>query len=511
MNLGSQYCGLSCCPWISCVTLAYLAFLASGCAAVPRRVLLRGGTVYDGAGAPGVKADVLVEGDSIKAIGPNLRPGKATVLDASGLVVCPGFIDVHAHTHEGYQAPDDPVSCRLTNEVQQGITTLVGGMDGSGELDMVKYAKKIRKHPRSANIARLVGHSAARRAAVGREKRKATPEELVKMAAIIKKGMKNGAYGLSSGLEYLGDYVTTEEVIACAKAVAPYGGYYETHLRNEDVGVFDATEEAIRICREAGNIPLSISHIKVGSYEVWHQAARLLAIMNDARAAGLTIYANWRPSINWQSDLKSFDPDNKRDLKAIDAEIRKYWPTCKAYCFKFPTHPELAGKTLDEIAKAWNVTPAEALVKAWEDKDVRFEFDAKNWEDKKAFLLDPYCIVSSDGGELGHGRPDPLITGCFPIFFELNRLNKWLPLETAIYKCSGLPAGMLGLEDRGVLKPGMKADICVFDPETMHGEQHWDKTTTPPIGIAYTIVNGTVVMDHGNHTGALPGRMLLKR
>jgi N-acyl-D-aspartate/D-glutamate deacylase len=498
-------------PLVVCGIL-FVAFVQTAFAAdAPRRILLKGGTVYDGTGKPGVKADVLIEGDSIKAIGAALSAEGAEVLDASGMAVCPGFIDVHTHTHEGYNSPDDPVSCRLVNEVQQGITTLIGGMDGSGELDMVKYAEKIRKNPRSANIARLVGHSGARRAVIGREDRKATPEELEKMAAIIEAGMKNGAFGLSSGLEYLGDYVTTEEVIACAKPVGKYGGYYETHLRNEDVGVFDATEEAIRICREAGGITLSISHIKVGSYEVWHQAPKLLKIIDDARETGLKVYPNWRPSINWQSDLKSFDPEGKRDLKTIDAEIRKYWPTYKAYCFKFPTHPELAGKTLDEIAKAWKTTPAEALVKMWDDRDVKFEYDAKTWEDKKTFLLDPFCIVTSDGAELrANSRPDPLITACFPIFFELNRRNNWVPLETAVYKCTGLAAELLGFNDRGVLAPGMKADVCVFDPVKMHGEEHWDKTTTPPTGVAYTIVNGTVVMDHGKHTGALPGVMILK-
>jgi len=485
-------------------------------AVAPPQYVLRGGTVYDGTGAPGVRADVLFVGDTVKEIAPDIKADGAKVLDATGMVVCPGFIDAHQHAHEGMKRPRGAVGLKFDEMecvVQQGITTTVGGMDGSGELNLRKYAKNMSKHPCSPNIARLVGHTAARMEVIGKRKRKATPAELKKMAALIDQGMKDGAFGLSSGLEYLGDYVTTEEVIALAKAVAPYGGYYETHLRNEDVGVFDATEEAIRICREGGNIPLSISHIKVGSYEVWHQAYRLEEILDDARAKGLTVYANWRPSINWQSDLKGYlDPKKTGDLKVIDAELRKYWPKANAYCFACPSHPELAGQTLDKIAESWNVTPAEAIVKIWGFKDAKFEFDAKLWEDKRVLLNDPWCMVASDGADApSPRRPDPLIWNCFPIFFgQVVREWKWYPMETAVYKCTGLPAGMLGFKDRGVLKPGMKADITVFDAATIHGEEHWDKADVPPKGVAYTIVNGVIVMDHGKHTRAKPGVFIRK-
>jgi len=504
------------------VTIAMCALLCLSCARErvtgeapsAAKVLLRGGTVYDGTGAPPVRADVLIAGDSVVAIGKELRTGGAKVINCSGLVVCPGFIDVHNHTLEGSPLgdgiPTEDTARRVLAEVGQGITTLVVGMDGSGQLDVAKYAETFRRYPKSANFARLVGHSAARRAIVGREKRQATPEELAEMAALIDKGMKDGAFGLSSGLEYLGDYATTEEVIALAKAVAPYGGYYETHLRNEDVGVFDATAEAIRICREAGNIPLSISHIKVGSYEVWHQAPKLERMLDDARATGLKVYANIRSSICWASDLKSFDPDNKRDLAKIDVEIRKYWPDAAAYCFDCPSHPELVGKTLDKIAASWNVTPAEALVRMWDFKDARFEFNAMTWEDKAVFFKDPYVMISSDGGE-GGSRKDPMIWSCFPIWFALNRQHEWLPMEDAVRRCTGLPAEMLGLRDRGVLKAGMKADVVVFDPKTIDGERHWDKYNTLPRGIALVMVNGVVVMDHGKHTGKFPGRMILKK
>jgi len=497
---------------VICLGAAQAALADEGTA--PSRVVFRGGTVYDGTGAAGVKADVLVEGDAIAAIGRDIKADGATVLDATGLVVCPGFIDVHNHTHEGLNTPDDPVARQVPSSVGQGVTTVVVGMDGSGEIDMVKYAEKITKNPRSVNIARLAGHSAARRAVVGREQRPATPEELAKMAALVDAAMKNGAFGLSSGLEYLGDYVTTEEVIALAKSVAPYGGYYETHLRNEDITVFEATQEAIRICREAGGIGLSISHIKVGSYEVWHRAGKLLKIIDDARAEGLKVYANWRSSIQWASDLRGFDPDNKRDLGAIDREIRKYYPNAEAYCFECSAHPEFVGQTLDKIAASMKVTPAEALVKIWDSGGARFEYNAMTWEDKKTFLLDPYCMVSSDGadGALSKGRKDPMIWSCFPIFFDrMVREWRWVPMETAVYKCTGLPAEMLGLKDRGRLAPGMKADIAVFDPKTIAGEEHWDKFDTLPTGIAYTVVNGVIVMDHGKHTGALPGRMLLRK
>jgi N-acyl-D-aspartate/D-glutamate deacylase len=482
-----------------------------------KMTLIRGGMVYDGTGTPGVKADVLIEGDSIKAIGADLGAEGATVLDASGLAVCPGFIDVHQHAHERIdraRVSSNEKFDDMKEVVQQGITTTVGGMDGSGEVDLQKYSEDLGAHPTSANIARLMGYSAARDAAGAKDGEEASGEQIAKMATIIEQGMKDGAFGFSSGLEYMGPWAKTEELIACAKAVAPYGGYYETHLRNEDVAVFEATEEAIRICREGGNIPLSISHIKVGSYEVWHQAWKLLKIMDDARAEGMVIYANWRPSINWQSDLKGYlDPKGTGDLKAIDAELRKYWPKANAYCFASKSHPEIVGKTLDKIAESWQATPAEAIVKIWGFGDARFEFDAKTWEDKRVFLNDPWCMVSSDGADASdRGRRDPLIWNCFPIF--LGRMVgewKWYPMETAVFKCTGLPAQMLGLADRGTLKPGMKADVTVFDAAAIRGEEHWDKADASPEGIAYVMVNGVTVMDHGTHTGARPGKFVRKR
>jgi len=482
---------------------------------LPQVVIMRGGTVYDGTGAPGKKADVLIIGDTIKAIGQNVSAFGARVLNAKGLIVCPGFIDVHNHAHEGYPGrplPRDAKARMLEALVGQGITTTIAGLDGSGALPLAAYAEELAKHPCSPNIGRLVGHTAVREMVVGKVERPATPDELAKMAALVDQAMKSGAFGLSSGLEYLGDYVTIEEMIALARAVAPYGGYYETHVRNEDVGVFEAVEEAVRICRQGGNIPLSISHIKVGSYAVWHRAGKLEKIMDAARAKGLRVYANWRPSINWASDLKSFDPKGERNLTAIEAEIRKYWPNADAYCFKCPSHPEIEGKTLDKIAARWGISPAEALVKTWDFGDAAFEYDAMSWEDKRVFINDPWVMVTSDGTDgIEMDRLDPLIWRCFPIFFgKMIREWKWFPMEAAIYKCTGLPAELVGLKDRGILKPGMKADIVVFDPNAIDGDSHWGERT-PPKGIAYTFVNGVIVMDHGKHTGARPGVFLKKR
>jgi N-acyl-D-aspartate/D-glutamate deacylase len=346
---------------------------------------------------------------------------------------------------------------------------------------------------------------------VGTAQRQVTPEELAQMSGLVDQAMKSGAFGLSSGLEYLGDYVTTEEMIALAKVVAPYGGYYETHLRNEDVGVFAAVEEAIRICREGGNIPLSISHIKLASYEVWHQAGKLENVMDAARAKGLRVYANWRPTINWADDLKHFDPRGERNLTVIEAKIRQYWPNADAYCFKCPSHPEIKGKTLDKIAALWGISPAEALVKTWDFGDAQFEYDSSSWEDRRVLINDPWSMVASDGDDaIGTDRPDPMTWGCYAIFFgRIVREWKWFPVEEAVYKCTGLPAELVGLKDRGTLKVGMKADIVAFDSNVIAGNSHWGEGTHPR-GIAYTFVNGVLVMDHGKHTGARPG-VFLKR
>jgi len=476
------------------------------------RVLIRAGTVYDGSGAPGVRADVLVEDDSIIAVGEGLDAEGAAVTDASGLVVCPGFIDIHNHTHESYDAPDDEKSCLTFSQVGQGITTAVVGMDGHGEVDIAKYAEKIRGNPRAMNICRLVGHSEARYASLGREAHPATDEEVEKMAAICAAAMAGGAFGFSSGLEGRRvSFASTEELIECAKAVAPHGGYYETHMRNEDVKSLEALEEAIRICREGGNIPLCVSHIKVSLAPMLGKAEDMLERMRAAREDGMTIYANWRPSIAWSSDLKMIDEGGMRDPKALEEEIRKYWSDAAAYCHKCESHPEFVGRTLADIADEWGVTPGEALVRIWDEiPDMRFEFNAMIWPDKKAFLMDPYICVSSDGWE-GDERIDPLSWGCFPIFFgKIIRQWQWLPMETAVYKCTGLPRRIVGLENRGLIRVGMKADIVAFDPETISGEEHWDKAGARPAGIHYVFVNGVKVIDHGEHTGARPGRFIAK-
>jgi N-acyl-D-amino-acid deacylase len=376
---------------------------------------------------------------------------------------------------------------------------------------MVKYAGKIRSKPRSMDICRLVGHRAARSRVIGREERPATGEELARMSAICAKAMEEGAFGLSSGLEYLGDYVTTEEVAALARAVAPGGGYYETHLRNEDVDTFAAFDEAVQICRDGGNIPLCVSHIKVSMAPMLGRAGELVERMRAQRAAGLAVYANWRPSICWSSDLKSLDVGGKGDPEAITAEVKKYWRDGAAYCHKCPSKPQLVGRTLSELAAEWKVSLGAALMKVWEEApDVRFEFAAMAWADKRTFLEDPFVMVASDGWE-GDERVDPMSWSCFPIFFAtMIREWKWLPMEEAVRRCTSLPASMVGLSDRGVLKSGMKADVVVFDPQTIAGHPHWDTAATPPEGIAYTIVNGVVVMDHGAHTGAFPGRFISK-
>ena len=489
--------------------------LAADRSAPPEATIVRGGTVYDGTGAPGKTADVLIVDDTIQAIGANLSASGAKVINAHGLVVCPGFIDVHHHAHEGRPGqppPRDAASCRLEALVGQGTTTIIAGLDGWGMLPLTAYADELAKYPCSPNIGRLVGHAAVREMVVGKAERPVTPAELAKMAALVGQAMKDGAFGLSSGIEYLGDYVTTEEMIALARAVAPYGGYYETHLRNEDVGVFAATEEAVRICREGGNIPLSISHIKVGSYDVWHQAGKLDNILDSARAQGLKVYANWRPSIYWASDLKNLDPQGARSLAQIEANIRRYWPDAAAYCFRCPSHPEIAGQTLDKLAARWGTSPAGALVRIWDFGDAEFEYAAMSWEDRRVFINDPWTMVASDGDDgIRSDRPDALTWGCYPIFLgTMVRDWKWFPLAQAIYKSTGLPAELLGLKDRGTLRPGMKADLVVFDPNTIAGEPHWGEAK-PAKGVAYTIVNGVIVIDHGQHTGARPGMFLRRK
>ncbi len=479
--------------------------------AAPASILLTGGTLVDGTGARGRRADVRVAGDKIVEIGGRLapRPGER-ILDATGLVVAPGFIDTHSHADGGLLGnPDAEVMIR------QGITTSVVGQDGGSAYPLAQFFRDLEQKHVALNIASFVGHGSARGFALGSDyKRAATPAEVLRMRAYVAEGMRAGALGLSSGLEYdPGLYGTTEEVIACAKVASAYGGMYISHVRDEENEALTSFRELIRIADE-GRLPGQISHIKLGSSPVWNKAGEVLKMMADASRRGVSVTADVYPYTYWQSTITVIIPTR-------DWDDRKQWETGLAeiggaqnvLLTSYSPDPSREGKTIAEIAQASGkdaVTVIQEIVQKTHGPGANGResvvVTAMQESDLKAFLAAPNVMFCTDGGL----RPShPRGAGSYPrILGRYVREQHVLPLAEAVRKATSLPAARMGFLDRGRIAPGYKADLVLFDPATIIDQATTAKPAAPPVGLPYVLVNGQVVLDNGKITGAHPGQVL---
>lgn len=476
-------------------------------------LLLVGGIVVDGTGAPRRKADVRVTGDRIAAVGTlTALPGEK-VIEAGGLVVAPGFIDTHSHADGGLlESPD------AETQIRQGITTAVVGQDGGSALPLSAYFDALSKKKAALNIASFVGHGAVRRQVLGADfKRPATPAEMAKMQTVIEQEMRSGALGLSSGLEYdPGFYATTEELIACAKAAAKHGGLYISHIRNEDNKAFESFAELIRIA-EAARLPAQISHIKLGAASVWGKAGDVATLLSDARKRGLDITADVYPYLYWQSGITVLIPTRDwSDRAAWEKGLKDIGGAGNVRLTTYTPDPAWQGKTLAEIAamtKRDPVTVIQEIVAKTRGAGATGResvvVTAMTEADLKQFLAAPHIMFCSDGALRGS---HPRGAGSFPrILGRYVRDEKTLTLEAAIRKATALPAARLGFRDRGVIAPGRKADLVLFDPATVADKATIDQPTAPPVGIPYVIVNGVVVLENGKITGAHPGQALRRQ
>lgn len=481
--------------------------------AAPTPILITGGTLVDGTGARGRRADVRVAGETILEVGGRLapRPGER-VIDARGLVVAPGFIDTHSHADGGLlENPDAEVMIR------QGITTSVVGQDGGSAYPLAKFFSDLEQKHVALNIASFVGHGSARGFALGSDyKRAATPGEILRMRAYVAEGMRAGALGLSSGLEYdPGLYGTTEEVIACAKVASAYGGMYISHVRDEENEALTSFRELVRIADEA-RLPGQISHIKLGSSPVWNHAGQVLKMMADASRGGPMITADVYPYTYWQSTITVIIPTR-------DWDDRKQWETGLAeiggaqnvLLTSYSPDPAREGKTIAEIAQASGkdaVTVIQEIVQkthgpnAAPNQNESVVVTAMQESDLKTFLAAPNVMFCTDGGL----RPShPRGAGSYPrILGRYVREQHVLPLEQAVRKATSLPAARMGFLDRGRIAPGYKADLVLFDPATIIDQATTAKPAAPPVGLPYVLVNGQIVLDNSKITGAHPGQVL---
>ncbi len=474
----------------------------------PASFVIVNAQVSDGSDAPLRKLTVRITGDRIAKIG-TFKPRRGEqVIDARGLVLAPGFIDMHNHSTEGLDA--DPLA---ETQISQGITTVILGPDGDSPWPIGEWLDTRRKNPATINVATLFGHATVRSLIMGKDFRRiATPEEIQKMVALAEQAMNEGALGLSSGLEYdVASYSSTAEVVALAEVAARHGGFYETHIRDEGNKSFSALEEEIAIGR-AAHIPVEHSHIKVSTVAVWGKAPEYFNVIEAARKSGLDFLADCYPYDAWHSNIKVLMPDKQyTNPQSVEKALTDTGGPDTVTITEFKPHPEYVGHSIAELAAERKISPAEMyiqIIREGDAADTEASIIGKSMIDRdiQAFYQQPWVMVASDGGI---GSEHPRGAGTFPRVLGLYARDKhWITLPEAIHKMTGLPAQRLSWKDRGVLREGAFADLVLFNPATVIDHATFAKPFELSTGIEKVFVNGTLVWDGAKPTGAKPGRVL---
>ena len=457
----------------------------------------------DGTGAPARRAAVRVVDGRIAEVGEIRPTGGDRVVDARGLVLAPGFIDTHNHSTDGLLT--EPLAA---SQISQGITTLVVGQDGSSPWPIADYLGRLRREPASVNVLTAVGHATVRQRVMGDDfKRVARPEELARMEALVEQGMREGAVALSSGLEYeVGSYAATAEVVALARVAGRLGGFYISHIRDEADKAFDSMREVVTIAEEA-KVAVQNTHIKLGTVGVWGQAAAALGLFEAARARGLDVTADAYPYNAWSSTITVLIPSKRYDDPVDVARgLADVGGAVNVLITRHAAHPDYEFKTLDAVATARGITPVALFIQIVKDGGASVVCTSMMDDDIRAFYQWPWTMVSSDGGI---GQRHPRGAGTFPrVLGRFVRERKWLTLEDAVRKMTSLPAARLKLTDRGVIKPGVWADLVLFDPATVVDNSTFNDPFKLSTGIRNVWVNGTLVWDEPRTAGARPGQVI---
>lgn len=494
-------------------------------------LLIAGGTVVDGTGKPGVVADVAIKAGRIAAVGRIARGAAREVIDAKGLTVAPGFIDIHTHADDIAEHP------RAENFVRMGVTTIVAGNCGGSALDIGEALTKVREVGASVNYATLIGHNTVRRAVMGTENRDATIAELGRMKSLVWRAMADGAVGFSTGLQYVpGTYTKTPELIELARIAGNAGGVYASHMRNEGTELEKAIEETIRV-GEAGGCRVQISHLKVDSPARWGASAQALALIDRARARGVDVEADQYaytaaastlgirfPSwvleggqiaigarLNDQATWDRIRPE----MRAMLAE-RGIQDLSFAVVSSYRADPSFNGLSIKQIA---------AKTRGSDSLDAQMEvargmlasggasmvYHLMSDEDVERIMKHPQVGIASDSSVLtfGEGVPHPRGYGNnVRVLGEYVRKRHVISLEEAVRKMTSLPAEHFRFDGRGRIKEGYAADIVLFDAATVAGVATYDRPHAFAAGVPYVLVNGVVVIKNGEHTGMLPGQVL---
>lgn len=496
-------------------------------------VVVTGGTVIDGSGTDRFRADVGIRGERIVAVSrdESLAEEGAEVIDASGLIVAPGFFDHHNHVQNTVHLR--PLA---ENFVRQGITTLLPTLhSGDQPWPLDEYAESLETAP---NVGFFAGHTWTRKQVLGMDDRAPTAAELEEMKRYVEETMQDGALGFSTGLLYVpANYAETEEVIALAKVAARYGGIYYTHMRDEASQLLESVREAIRIGTEAG-MPVQINHFKVMGPANWGMTEQSLALVDSARAEGLDVKVDLYPYMagstgssvlfpQWvlAGGVDSFrarvtDPDRRERVeRETIAWMRRDWTggdLSRVQFRRLPSHPEYNGKTLADFAADRGVANSE---EAAIDLVIQLQLDGgfsaiyhfMDEDDVIRIMKHPHSMFDTDGDPLAYGRgfPHPRSYGAFPrVLSTYVREKGVLTLEQAIRKMTSMSAERIGQQERGLIQEGMYADLTVFDAETIEDKATYVDPHQYSEGIVHVLVNGVPVLRDASLTGSMPGHVL---
>lgn len=511
-----------------------LAALLSALPVFPQYdVLISGGRLLDGAGNPWFFGDIAIQGDTIAAVGLLPNATARLKIDARDLAVAPGFIDIHTHARRGIFETPTAENC-----LRQGVTTVMEGPDGSSPLPLAPYLARLEKTSISVNFGLLVGQGSIREQVIGLENRRATPEEIQKMKELARQAMLDGAFGLSTGLFYVpGNYTPTEEVIELARVVAPLGGVHISHMRNEAEGILASVRETIQI-GEKGGLPTQLTHHKIIGRENWGRSSETLRLVEEARARGVDVtidqypytasstgtaalFPQWAQAGGRKALLERLAaPEQREKIKAVIVrnirEDRGGGDPKNVVMASCSFDQSLAGKSLADLTAARGVpvtfeNAADTAIEIQRRGGCSAVYHAISEEDVERILRYPFTMIASDGGipVFGKEAPHPRSYGTFArVLGRYVRERRTLTLEEAVRRMTSLPAARLKVWDRGLLRPGMKADLVVFDPATIADKADFAKPHQYAVGVRHTLVNGTPALLDGTVTEKRPGRVL---
>jgi N-acyl-D-amino-acid deacylase len=522
-------------------------------------VVVRGGTVLDGTGAPAFRADVGLVGDTIAALGEIAPEQGRRVIDAAGLHVAPGFIDIHTHSD-----PDVLVYPTADSRVRQGVTTELAGHCGGSAAplaglgvaerrqewkadgvdadwtDVASYLSRVEEAGVSVNHALLVGHGTLRSNAIGDVDRPLSAEERPAVERALEEALDQGVFGLSSGLEYVpGRYTPPSELVALARLVARRGGLYASHIRNEERHLLESVAEAIEVGRSSG-VRVEIAHLKAAGESNWPKQKAALDLLESARRDGVAVLADAYPYTAYSTGLTNLmegwareggsaailgrlrDPAARlRIRREVEAQVKDEpggWDRVVVSRVRTQKNrPAAVGRSLVEIGGAWGLDPVDAYLRLLEEEETAVSFvgHAMSPQNVERLLRHPLVMVGSDGssmapvGKAAEARPHPRSYGTFArVLGFYARERGAFDLPTAVRKMTSLPADQIGLADRGRVARGKKADLVAFDAAKVRDTATFDDPHRFPEGISLVVVNGVPVVERGAHTGARPGRVL---